>query len=458
MAHTHHHPHLQTVTEQQGIRRGAAFILGGLTGGHGVFHWFTQSFIVMLPEVRETFALTGVQVGAINSAREVVSGLVSLPGGVVTDMLRRHWGLILAACMALFGLGWLIMGFSPIYPILLLGMGVVAMSSSIWHLPAISALSHHFSHRRGSALSFHGVGGNVGDVGAPLVTGFLLATFAWQGIIQIYAVIPLFLAFLVFWAFRDLGQGGDGQQNKVDLEAQIAETMRVLRTPKLWAIMLVAGLRGMAFISFLTFLPLYLTDELSLSVQSRGIHIALLTLVGILFTPIMGYLSDRIGRKTVLVPGMLLLCILTILLVPYGYGIGLIVILALLGTFLFSDQPILTAAALDIVGEGVAATTLGVLSFSRFALGAVSPLIAGALYEANLDYTFYYTAGLFALATLILLLIPMPRTQEGTEPGNHGPGNHDHQGGAQPGSHHAHDEADEGHQHSHPGEQGPGTL
>lgn len=450
MAHTHDHPHLETVAEHQGIRRGAGFIMGGLTSGHGVFHWFTQSFLLMLPEVRETFALTGVQVGGISSAREVVSGLVSLPGGVVTDMLRRHWGLVLTACMALFGLGWLIMGFSPIYPILLLGMGVVAMSSSIWHLPAISALSHHFSHRRGFALSFHGVGGNIGDVAGPLLTGFLLATFAWQGIIKIYAVIPLFLAFLVFWAFRDIGREGDGQQDKVDLEAQIAETKRVLRIPKLWAIMLVAGLRGMAFISFSTFLPLYLTDELNLSAQSRGIHIALLMLVGILVTPIMGHLSDRIGRKTVLVPGMLLLSILTILLVPYGHGIGLIVILALLGTFLFSDQPILTAAALDIVGEGVAATTLGALSFSRFVLSAASPLIAGALYEANLDYTFYYTAGLFALATLILLLIPMPKAQAGTEPGNHGSGNHDHQGSTQPGSHHAHDEGDEGHQNSHP--------
>ena len=79
---------------------------------------------------------------------------------------------------------------------------------------------------------------------------------------------------------------------------------------------------------------------------------------------------------------------------------------------------------------------------------AASPLIAGALYEANFDYTFYYTAGLFALATLILLLIPMPRIQEGTEPGDNGPSNHDPQGGMQPGSHHAHDEADEGYRHS----------
>jgi MFS family permease len=103
----------------------------------------------------------------------------------------------------------------------------------------------------------------------------------------------------------------------------------------------------------------------------------------------MGYLSDRLGRKPVLIPGMLLLSLLTFLVVPLGHGIALLVIVALMGTFLFSDQPILTAAAPDLVGGQVAATTLGVLSFSRFALSAASPIIGGALYQANPGYTFY---------------------------------------------------------------------
>ena len=125
----------------------------------------------------------------------------------------------------------------------------------------------------------------------------------------------------------------------------------------------------------------------------------------------MGYLSDKFGRKIVLIPGMIFIGVMTVLLVPFsGNSIFLILILALLGTFLFSDQPILTAAALDLVGEGVAATTLGVLSFSRFLLSATSPIIAGILYNINIDYTFYYIAGLFGVAALILLAIPLPKT------------------------------------------------
>lgn len=83
------------------------------------------------------------------------------------------------------------MGAAPIYYVLLAGMGMVAMSASIWHLPAAAALSHHFSHRRGMSFSFHGVGGNIGDVVAPVVTGALLGVLSWQGILNVYAAIPL---------------------------------------------------------------------------------------------------------------------------------------------------------------------------------------------------------------------------------------------------------------------------
>ena len=48
-AHTHHHDHAHE--EAKGIRTTAQFILTGLSGGHAVFHWFSQSFFVMLPEV-----------------------------------------------------------------------------------------------------------------------------------------------------------------------------------------------------------------------------------------------------------------------------------------------------------------------------------------------------------------------------------------------------------------------
>ena len=412
-AHTHHHDHAHE--EAKGIRTTAQFILTGLSGGHAVFHWFSQSFFVMLPEVVATFGLSGLQVGAVAATREVVSGIIALPGGVVTDMLRRHWGSVLTACMALFGLGWLIMGIAPFYPILLIGMAIVAAAASMWHLPATAALSHRFSHHRASALSLHGVGGNIGDVLGPALTGVLLLTLSWQGILSIYAAVPLFLALVVFWAFRNIGHFENDDSRPARFREQMANTRESFKEhPRLWGIMTVAGLRGMANVAFLPFLALYLglDEELGLGNASLGLHIALLVGVGVFATPVTGYISDRLGRKLVLIPGLIGLSALTALLIPFGEGIGLIIILAFLGTFLFSDQPILTAAALDVVGENVAASTLGVFSFSRFALAGASPLIAGQLFDAQgIEAVFLYISGIYLLATIVLLAVPLAPSQ-----------------------------------------------
>ena len=105
---------------------------------------------------------------------------------------------------------------------------------------------------------------------------------------------------------------------------------------------------------------------------------------------------------------MVFLSITVCLLALFGEGVSLIILLALLGTFFYSDQPILTAAALDIVGSGVATTTLGALSFVRFLLSALSPIIAGVLYDNySMDYVFFYVAGLMLVGAFLLLLLPL---------------------------------------------------
>lgn len=408
--HEHeHHP--------QGLRGRGGFILSGLTGGHGVFHWFTQSFIAMLPEVQAAFGLSGVGVGGITSVRELVSGIVTLPGGVIADALRKYWGLVLALCMAVFGIGWLIIGVAPNYYILLFGMAVVALAASIWHLPAMASLSHHFSHRKGTALSFHGVGGQIGDVLAPPVTGFLLAFLAWRGIISIYAAAPIFLAFVVYWAFKNIGRTSEGD-DRAEPGSQRMATMRVLRNPILWIVAFVGGIRGMAFIGLITFFTIFLND-LGMSPFVRNLHFGLLLAVGIVSTPVVGWLSDIFGRKAVLVPGLILLAVLSYLLGNSGVGIALIIIVALMGTFLYGDQPILTALALDVVGDEVPTTVLGILSLERFILSAASPIIAGFLYDNGFAFggidlsgpqaTFTYVAMLFVIGAVILLFTPLPR-------------------------------------------------
>ena len=196
-------------------------------------------------------------------------------------------------------------------------------------------------------------------------------------------------------------------------KGRFAQTMDILKNPLVLWITFVGGIRGMAFIALLTFLPFFFDEVLGMSKFERSWHFGLLVAVGIVSTPFMGYLSDRFGRKLVIVPGMIFLGIVVFVISFFDSGstrdsIAIIILLALLGTFFYSDQPILTAAALDIVGSGVATTTLGTLSFARFILSAMSPIIAGFLYDNySMDYVFYYVSGLMILGAIILLVIPL---------------------------------------------------
>lgn len=387
---------------------GGRTIMPGLASGHVVFHWIVQSFIVVLPEIQAAFGLSAVGVGGLLSAREVAAGIVALPGGIAVDIIRRYWGLLLAVCLGASALGAFVIGVSPAYILLLFGIAVVAASHSIWHLPASSSLSYHFAQRRGMALSIHGVGGSIGDVVGPVATGALLLFLTWRELLSVYAAVPLVLALLAMWAFRNIGRTTDQEQSDIDMASRVDATKQLLKNPALWGLMSVRGFRSMALVALVTILPLYLDNDLMMSEWNRGFHIGLLIAVGLVAKTGAGYLSDRFGRKQILVPGLVWSCLVALGLVVFDGGIMLTITIALLGLFLYPDQPILTATIFDVVGRDVASTGLGVVAFASFLMAATASVIAGALYEtAGFAGAVYFIAALFAVSAVVFLVLPV---------------------------------------------------
>ena len=380
----------------------------GLASGHVVYHWIIQSFIVVLPEIQAAFGLSAVGVGGLLTARELAAGIVALPGGVAVDIIRRYWGFLLAICLGACALGSLAIGISPVYFLLLVGIAIVAAAHSIWHLPASSSLSYHFAQRRGMALSIHGVGGSIGDVAGPVATGAFLLFLTWQQLLSVYAAVPLVLGVLALWAFRNIGRVTEEEQTDANMGSRIQATRQLLRNPALWGLMFVRGLRSMALVSLVTILPLYLNNDLGMTEWNRGFHIGLLIAVGLVAKTGAGYLSDRFGRKQVLVPGLIWSCLMALALVVFDGGIMLTVTIALLGLFLYPDQPILTATVFDVVGREVASTGLGVVAFTAFLMAAGAAIIAGALYEfGGFSAAVYFIAALFALSAVVFLVLPV---------------------------------------------------
>ena len=389
-------------------KKGSYLLLSIFSASHGIFHFMSQSFSVMLPTIKETFGINPVQVGLLITAKTLAGGLASLPGGIVSDYFRRYRGRLMMGCMIVLALGWLLIGISPVYPLLFCGMIAVAVAGSVWHLPSLAELGLQFSKTRGTAMAIHGAGGSIGDIFGPVITGLLLGYLSWRGIISIYAIIPLMMAFVVIRAFKGLGSQTNinerSETKAIDLKLQLKTVNAIMKNTHIWRINVVAGLRGMCFDIIATFFPLFMKEELGLSSKSIGFHFGLLWAIGIIISPVMGYLSDRLGRKLVLVPALFYSSILIVALALYGQGIMFTILLALLGISIRSDYSILTATILDIAGDTVATTMLGILSFTRFIMAAAAPIIAGALYQyIGMAATLYFVAGLFALSGVIFL-------------------------------------------------------
>ena len=168
----------------------------------------------------------------------------------------------------------------------------------------------------------------------------------------------------------------------------------------------------MCLVALVTVLPLYLGNELGMSPFARGFHIGLLIAIGLVAKPLTGHMSDKWGRKKVLVPGLVWSCVVALLMIKFSQGIGLTVSIVLFGLFLYPDQPILTAATLEIVGRDVSATALGTTTTASFIMSAASPLIVGGIYQNyGLEPALYFIAALFGAAAVILTLLPLANRQ-----------------------------------------------
>ena len=393
---------------QAGVRQNRAFLLASLSLGHGIAHFYQQSFLVLLPKIATEMGLSGVGVGSVGMVRHLTSFAVETPGGFVVDMLKRRWGLIFAGCMAFTAVSWAVAGAVPNFPMLILAVVLISLPGTIWHLPAMAVLSQRFPERRGMAISLHGLGANLGNVAGPLVTGALLGVLllSWRRVAFIYTTPPLLIAALFWVSLQDIGN--QGVPEKRGMRVRLREALGLVKNPLARGLVAVVLLKGMGFDAIRLFIPIYLANELKMSYALVGVHVALLTALGTLALPFAGTLSDKFGRKAVLLPGLLAMVLLSVALVSVGSGIGLSLVIAAMGIFFYSLNQVLRAAVLDLAPKGAEATSYGLTFGSTQAIAAVSPLIAGFFKDAlGIEFVFYYAALVIALAALVLVAIPL---------------------------------------------------
>ena len=396
-----------TESEAQQTETQRRFLLGSLIFGHTVIHWYQQLFPVILPSIKATLGLNDVEIGTLSAVREGAGGLLIMPSGYLADSFAKYRPYILAFALVSSGVAYFLVGLALSYLWILPGIAMIGLASAAWHPASVGSLSARFPERRGTALAMHGVGASIGDTISPLLIGALLLVVGWQTLLQWHLLPALVLAFILWRSlgsqYKDAGPGPSAKNYLSGIKA-------MLRERSVLAIMSAGVFMSMGRLSVLTFLPIYLTEDLNLSTLGLGFYLMLLYLMGMVSQPIMGVVSDRFGRKVVLLPAYISLGVLYLLIPATANGFQLALVIGTMGLFFYGTGNIATAAVMDLSSSQVQGSTMSVMSVFRHVFTLPSPIIAGVIVTAwGTEAAFIYAGALLLLGALIIAAIKLPR-------------------------------------------------
>ena len=390
-----------------------------ISAGHGLTHWYPATFYILLPLIGKELGLSYTQIGFLMSAQHLAGALSNLPGGMIVDAIGKK-GYLMAASLFWVGFPYALMSLTHSMWMLVVCVMLVGIGNNLWHPAAIPTLAHSYPQRKGLVLSFHGMGGNIGEALAPLAAGTLLAWFTWREVVVINIVPGLVMATLILvlvgalTTARTTDSSKDktnevnvGNGDKWNARQYLHDLGSLMRNRALMLICISGGCRTLTQVGLLVFLPVYLAYEQGYSTIAIGVCMTVLQVAGLIAGPIAGHVSDKVGRRQVVLSSMILTGVTIIGMVFAGQSFLFIVFVALVGFFLYAMRPVMQAWAVENTPKRLAGTGVG-LQFTILAIGgSIAPATFGLIADTwNVYAAFYFLAGTIIAANLLVLFVP----------------------------------------------------
>ena len=362
-----------------------------VSAGHGVTHWVNGIFIVLLPFIAQDLSLTYTTTGSMVTIFFIAAVAVTIISGPVIDISKKY---ILAQflCLLSGALALLLMSGANSILILALSAVFIGICVSGWHTPSIPYLSLLYKNKRGLALSIHTVGASLGDGIAPPIAGLIMLVLSWQ---QTALVLAIPVAFMGFYVLKSLPQI-DADQN---LEQSTSSKYNywdglkdLLANRDMLILCALAGLWSMTQNGLVVFLPLYLVGEMQSSPVLVGFALFSIQVGAVFGGPIVGSLSDRVGRRPVVIYSLIISAMLLII-IPLLESIYLFILISsLAGCSLYSIRPVIHSWTMDISAGQTSGSAISMLFTAQAALTGMIPIIGGL------------TADIFGLKLVFVLL------------------------------------------------------
>src|SRR5947207_3000050 len=123
-------------------RTDRAGFAAAVVASHALKHMLTSGLpSVLMPEIKAGLGLSDTQVGSLSSVQQVSGWFATMGAGYLGDRFTKKTGLMLGLSLAITGSALLTIGLSRTYLMLIFAMLFMGFGPSMFHPPAVGALS-----------------------------------------------------------------------------------------------------------------------------------------------------------------------------------------------------------------------------------------------------------------------------------------------------------------------------
>lgn len=353
-----------------------------------------QAVPPLLPHIMEEYGLT-------HTIASMLMLLVALPGvfiSVLSGILVDRYGAknLVSIGLALVCVGDLLSAYPALFVVMEVGRLVLGVGGALTVVSAMALVSQWFSQEeRGLAMGIFGINMPLATIFSFNLLGALGSMYSWR--LSVLTSLGVSIAILFIWMA--------GAREKRTLKKNKSSKLSFNSgNRQIWLLGLAWATFNMAAISFTTWGP-KLFEDFWMLVSSRANLLASMIMIGALITPLTGYISDRLGRRKILIISSAFGMAVLLFLLPFFSGSTLFLLIALLGLVAAFLPPSIFALPAEILDQDSIGLGYGILN-SCVNIGIITgPLLTGALIDLTGNVTIvFWVMALFAAVTFSFTL------------------------------------------------------